>query len=276
MLLIITRMLASLPRSDTWALPDLTGLTIAAATLWTIIKLYHQYWVPYLNLPGPKSDSLLKGNLPSIDAGLNGEPVHDWLKEHGDTILIRHAFYRPDILTRDPGFISTMLHSDAFSVGDTIQRWFKLLGIGHALAAVHNGEAHTRVKKAMMPAFGVPAIRAMWPDILDTARLLAAKIQDECSLKPKGQAVIPSKEYLGLLSLEVLGKSGFGYDFGVITAGKPNELAQVINGRVRGAKLGSGWFGWLDYLDFAGLLPIPVSTSSPSELMNRSHQVKDA
>lgn len=140
-------------------------------------------------------------------------------------------------------------HSGSFDLGRPQIFLTRKLGLRSALTATE-GEAHRRLRRAMMPAFGAPAVQALWPDILDKATELRERLLGVC-LAEGGTATVSATQYMQRLAVEVIGKCGFGQDFGVIERGEPSPMEQVL------AKLIGGMrhMGWVDHVDVLGILP---------------------
>lgn len=151
---------------------------------------------------------------------------------------------RPDLMTRDPSFVHAIYHSGDFDLGKPQISLTRKLGM-HAGLTATQGEAHRRLRRAMMPAFGTPAVKDMWPDMLDKVALLKDRVMSECK---DGPVTVSATKYMQWLAVEIIGKCGFGHDFGVIANGRPSEMEQVLGKLVGGLKTMS----WADHLDVFG------------------------
>lgn len=99
----------------------------------------------------------------------------------------------------------------------------------------------------MMPAFGAPAMRKLWPLMLDKVNLMRRKI--EVGAEPDGSFVLASDKWMGLLTVEVIHKCGFGDEPGCLETERPSVLESVVR------QMYSVPRGWIDILEEADLIP---------------------
>lgn len=200
------------------------------------------YWKSFLNLngmslasdignvdvcAGPAADDFAHGSLATLGETETGTVPEVWFEKYGSTLLFRSSFSRPGIMSRDPNVIRTVLHGANFDGGEIHRRAIGQTGAMHSLAALL-GDDHRRVRKAFVPAFGWQAMRQYWPDMLDRTDALLKKIQKECEAKG-GPLEIPAQKYCRMLTIETLGRAGFGTQFEAIETERPGNLEKAVS-----------------------------------------------
>ncbi|KAJ7659181.1 cytochrome P450 [Mycena polygramma] len=187
---------------------------------------YRNLTSPLRHLRGPKNPSFLLGNFQEMadDALLTGE----WRKEFGRTFLYKSLFSINELHTSDITALSHIFtHSLVYQKApSTIVNSEILLGTG--LLSVELDE-HKRHRKIMNPAFGVAQIRLMTSIFVDKA----LQLRDIWALeveKQNGSARINVSTWLRRVTLDIIGKAGFDYEFDSLQpSGKPNELNEVLS-----------------------------------------------
>ncbi|KAJ6467583.1 cytochrome P450 [Mycena vitilis] len=128
-----------------------------------------------------------------------------------DITALAHIFTHSSVYQKAP---STIVNSEI------------LLGTG--LLSVELDE-HKRHRKIMNPAFGVAQIRLMTSIFVDKA----LQLRDIWALeveKQNGSARMNVSTWLRRVTLDIIGKAGFDYEFDSLQPnGKPNELNEVLS-----------------------------------------------
>ncbi|WOO83790.1 Leukotriene-B4 omega-hydroxylase 3 [Vanrija pseudolonga] len=227
-------------------LADLSGAHVVIALLLVLLSsLYllhrNQRRSALSNLPGPPSASWVLGNAGEML--LSGEPgtaAARWLAEHGGTISYASLLGTRGLATTDLVALAHITRNayEFVKPRNANALLGSILGDGILTA---EGSAHRRQRRVLNPAFGPGTVRAFVPAFLDTTRTLArkwagvlengtrasytlAKEED----KVPGAAKIDVLRGMNELTLDVLGTTVFGVDFGALADnGTRHELAQA-------------------------------------------------
>ena len=163
----------------------------------------------------------------------------EWMKIYGSTFRYRVFFNLPRFFTADLGAISYILgHPETFYKPATARKNLTdMLGNGLLVA---EGSDHRRQRKILQASFSPAAIRNMVPVFFEKAYELRDKINtliedDTIPASPtppkpedvvSGARKIDMMKYLGQTTVDVIGLTGFDYDFKALSEPK-NELAEA-------------------------------------------------
>ncbi|KAF8834516.1 cytochrome P450 [Paxillus ammoniavirescens] len=216
----------------------LSALASAAACgLWTF---FYHLRTPLRHLPGPKSTSLIYGNLLDISMGdnLNSIVQEVWVKEYGNTLKFKGFFGTDRLLTVDTCAINHILtHVNDYAKPSYLRRALaQILGEGefvYSLLKVHNIAS----RHILNPAFGPAQIRGL----TDIFLAKAIRLRDLWLCETANTAVntdgarFEIMSWLNRTSLDVIGLAGkfdfscFNYNIDALGATeKPNELNVVF------------------------------------------------
>ncbi|KAI1103980.1 cytochrome P450 [Jackrogersella minutella] len=202
--------------------------------LWSLV-LYPKLFSPLIGLPEPKGGSFFMGHFASIRAKPTGIPMREWADTIPNDGIIRYlaAFNRERLLILGSKALAEVLvtRNYDFQKPSAIRGGLsRLLGVGILLA---EGDEHKLQRKNLMPAFafrhvkglysifwnkGREVVEAMTNDIIASAQS-GSSIQDP--EKAKKTAVIEVGGWASRVTLDIIGLSGFGKDFGAIQ--NPND-----------------------------------------------------
>ncbi|KZT29933.1 cytochrome P450 [Neolentinus lepideus HHB14362 ss-1] len=182
----------------------------------------YRRWTARLSLsdiPGPKSSSFLLGNLSELYAGA-AEADLRWKRTFGPIVRYKGIFKQDHLMISDPKALRYILHTSAY-------RFLKETGgsrapshllSGHSLNSV-DGEAHRRQRKVMLPAFGGPEARALFPVFKKISQELVARWKDVIFQDTNSQsesAVFNIPRWLSRATLDAIGEAAFDYQFGAL------------------------------------------------------------
>ncbi|WWC91011.1 uncharacterized protein L201_005951 [Kwoniella dendrophila CBS 6074] len=203
---------------------------------------YREYTLTFKNLRGPKSVSLLFGNVPTFLKNEPQVPHRNWMKEYGLTFRYHVIMGIPRFYTADPVALSYILgNSEKFPKPEQTRKGMAdMLGNGVLVA---EGLDHKRQRKLLNPSFSPLAIKQMIPIFFDKSYELKEKflsiIEDEDSFQKgasptppieidqiKGTKKIDVMTWLGKTTLDIIGLAGFNYDFNALQDPN-NELAEA-------------------------------------------------
>ncbi|KAJ7859176.1 cytochrome P450, partial [Mycena olivaceomarginata] len=133
-----------------------------------------------------------------------------WTRLLGPVFRIKSALWHADaVVISDPlavkhifGQVYTYIKSPAFQ-----PIVVKFVGRGVVWA---EGDEHKFQRRMVSPAFSTSAVKKMAPCVMTCVDKLIARLQNDC----KGRGVFNMCDYIPAVTLDVIGRVGFGYDFG--------------------------------------------------------------
>ncbi|KAI1134365.1 cytochrome P450 [Hypoxylon sp. FL0543] len=243
-----------------WRVSQLLGAFVSAWILqaflvnaWRFI-LYPKFFSPLRDLPGPKSSSWLMGNFKEIREKPSGIPMREWVHTIPNDGVIRYlsAFNQERLLITKPKALAEVLVTKNYEFqkpGNIRFGLSRLLGVGILLA---EGDEHRTQRKNLMPAFAFRHIKDLYPTFWEKGRevvqamtkTIIADTQNEASTqdpeKAKKTAVIEVGGWASRVTLDIIGLTGLGKDFGAIEnpdaelsetyrrVFKPSRQAQIL------------------------------------------------
>ncbi|EJD37728.1 cytochrome P450 [Auricularia subglabra TFB-10046 SS5] len=223
-------------RSDTpgqpLAWPQLILVTAGAYVAFIVVKTAYSYWkkvhTPLRRLPGPKGGHFFFGHMRQLLDSDTLAAMHGWAAEHGDTYVIRGIAGAYQLVTTDTRALTHILFaSNIFHKSEGRRKQLEaLLGKGLLFS---EGERHRDQRRIMNPAFGHAQVRDMTETFLATAAQLCELWNDRCN-DAGGTARVDIFDWLSKATLDIIGKTGFDYEFNALNDnGTRNELAQAFD-----------------------------------------------
>ncbi|KZP27815.1 cytochrome P450 [Athelia psychrophila] len=198
---------------------------------------------PLGDLPGPKPSHWFLGNFAEILSS-NNEIVGEWTARWGPTVSFYSVFRDKSLCTVDAKAVNHILsRSNTFQKPKSqSKRLATLFGKGLLFA---EGDAHKNQRKFMTPAFGPIQINALTEIFNEKSIELREVLSDLIAKNESVPLRVNISNLLSQTTLDIIGKAGFGYDFGSLDITKPpNELSHAFSGLFKGTK-GSGLMGAL-------------------------------
>ncbi|KAJ3811392.1 cytochrome P450 [Lentinula lateritia] len=207
----------------------------SAYIIFGFVYRYYQRSLKFLR--GPPRPSLLFGMMMITFDLLKEVGILEtkWFNEYG-TAFRTSSCYGSSIISinrdvyhgLDPRAIQYVFHTSGyrFPKGRDSQQVTKMLfGRGIVWA---EGEVHNRQRKALNPAFSASQLR-QFLDLFQrsTSRLAKKWKEEELFDGPSNGKVINVTHWLPRITLDVIGESAFGYDFGALD-GRANELGEIF------------------------------------------------
>ncbi|WVQ77158.1 hypothetical protein IAR50_006841 [Cryptococcus sp. DSM 104548] len=232
-------------------LTRITWSSVVPASLSLLLGFYlFSYWryrsFSFHNLPGPPADNFFLGILPSLLRSESEVPQTSWHIKYGPTLQTPFLFFPffPTFQTSDPTALNYILtHPDLFPKPEYIRT--EIASVGGVGLVVAEGEQHRKQRKVLNGCFTPAAIRGMVPTFYDKAYELRDKllelvegISDEASSLTPPQAMdqvpggrkIDMMRYLTQTTFDIIGLTGFAYQFNQLQQGKEeDELGKVYN-----------------------------------------------
>ncbi|KAF7790941.1 hypothetical protein EIP86_001900 [Pleurotus ostreatoroseus] len=193
--------------------------TATCVTIVAIALYYIHRWLtkPSLrDLRGPEPESFIMGSLREIFKRQAGEADFEWQRAYGK----------------------------AFRVKASLGKRIELLA----------GEEHKRQRKVMLPAFGGPEIRALFPSFIQHAEQVSLKWKDMLQTAPDQSAVINVCPWLSFATMDAIGEAAFDYKFNA-TEDPNSPMVRAYNDFVR-LVFGQSSDGKILALDLARYIPL--------------------
>ncbi|KAF9559573.1 cytochrome P450 [Agrocybe pediades] len=161
----------------------------------------------------------------------NIEVVHErWTAAYGDTIKYRELLGLTRLYTTDLKAIThVLMHSNDYQKPEfAVYNLRRLLGEGVLLV---EGDVHRQQRKILNPAFGIPQLRLLTEIFVEKSVELrdnwVSEIQKQSN---NGEAKVDAMSWLNRMTLDVIGRAGFNYDFqGLSKDSSNNELSQAFD-----------------------------------------------
>ncbi|KAJ7622096.1 cytochrome P450 [Roridomyces roridus] len=190
--------------------------------------LYHELTSPLRNLVGPGSPSLLTGNFTELIADF--ETTENWRKMYGPTFQFRGLFSISELHTSDIKAITHVMTNSAIygKAPFAMENSRQLMGDGIVSANAHD---HGRFRRILNPAFSASQMRVLTETFVQKSIQLRDIWAEKIRQDSTGETQIEAMTWLRLMTLEIIGKAGFNYDFNTLTGtedSKPNELDGVL------------------------------------------------
>ncbi|KAF0693418.1 Aste57867_15627 [Aphanomyces stellatus] len=183
-------------------------------------------WSPLTAIPGPKSSHWFFGSLKDVfdikwSHGQFPEPFLSWIKVYGGAVHYR-AITTEIVLLTDPEALKHVFttHSDNYPRSEETRAFLRDIIGGDGLLSTE-GETHKRQRKMLMPHFGFAKIK----DFVHVFARHAARLDDALGVTVDTHTPVDMHEYFTKLTLDIIGVSAFGYDFGAQTGGSLVEDA---------------------------------------------------
>ncbi|KAF8180714.1 cytochrome P450 [Mycena galopus ATCC 62051] len=211
-------------------LPQYGLLALVLYTLWSVCRRLFLSKSVINNVRGPRSHSLLSGNLAAFHDPDGWDFQQDIEQNYGQVVKIHGFLGKPNLFVFDPVALHSILiqEADIYEEDLTYTRVYKLLWGPGILSSI--GENHRRYRKIMTPAFSTGRLREMIPIFYEVAE----KARDGLMLPflVDGPKKLDIHDILGRTSLEVVGQAGVGYSFDPMIPGEDlsNQYAETLKG----------------------------------------------
>ncbi|KAK0193545.1 cytochrome P450 [Armillaria mellea] len=177
-------------------------------------------------LRGPLSNSWLLGHeYTTQHQDQVGDLEYSWYREYGGAYRAAGCYGQDILAIADPEALQYITQVAGYRYPKTADFEFNLnilVGLGIVTAA---GSVHQRHRKVMNPAFSVRQLRTFLSLFQRTTRHFLQKLAD---LVEGGQSTLNMNQWLGKLTLDIIGESAFGYQYGGID-NDDNKLTKTLN-----------------------------------------------
>ncbi|KAK0204383.1 cytochrome P450 [Desarmillaria ectypa] len=177
-------------------------------------------------LRGPTADSWLLGKEYAIKyQDQVGDLDFPWFREYGSAFRGAACYGKDLLVLGDPKGLQHVLHGSGYrypKAPDSDYNLNILFGKGIVTVA---GSVHQRHRKVMNPAFSAAQLRTFLSLFQRSARKFSRKLTD---MAEGGQSNLNITLWLGKLTLDIIGESAFGYQYGALDD-ENNNLAKTLN-----------------------------------------------
>ncbi|KAK1219641.1 hypothetical protein PQX77_017631 [Marasmius sp. AFHP31] len=205
---------------------QLCAIPLLALTTGVITLILRAKRLSLKFLQGPPRPSLLLGHEWEMGRARKVGSLEDsWFEQYGYVFKLGGCYGEDILMVADPRGLQHIFHKSAYRYikpADIEHATTKLFGPG--LATV-NGETHSRQRKLLNPAFSAAQIRPFAQVFSLAAQSLTVKWRAEIE---GGKEVLDTVRYLPNMTLDALGESFFGYEFGAMEGKKSSELCDII------------------------------------------------
>lgn len=188
---------------------------------------------PLRHIPGPPNKSKYNkynlpflGNFPDILNEEAGIPHRQWIEQYGGIVCYRGLFNSQRILVADPKAIQHVFNTNSYKYpkpSNLVRLLGKVIGHGVLLA---EGDVHRKQRKMLNPAFSHKHIKDMVHIMAGPAETLGRQWEEQVNRSGEKPFELDITVDLGSCTLDIIGLSGFGYDFQALT-NPDNEMSMA-------------------------------------------------
>ncbi|TFK29227.1 cytochrome P450 [Coprinopsis marcescibilis] len=259
---------------STCTVPAKSALTVLAIT-WTVWKLLKKLTIknPLRNIPGPKSNSYLAGNISDV-FNFESWSYHDALaRDYPGVANIPSVAGSSLLHITDPKAMHSILLKDQHSF-DTPEDTFLInnLVFGPGVLST-SGDRHRRQRKLLNPVFSVAHMREMVPIFYNVSHKLRDSIRKEVMA---GKSEIDALSWMTRTALELIGQSGLGYSFDSLEPGsEPHPFYKAMKNFI--TSLQGFWFSRLFILPYTANVGTPRLRRFVVDLLpwKKLHYIRD-
>ncbi|KAI0355161.1 cytochrome P450 [Trametes cingulata] len=206
-------------------LQQLLGCALALYVGWRLLQARSSKSI-LDNLPGPKSESYLGGNLLKLFDRHEAWRYERALVEQYGRLFTIHGFLNVKTLyTFDPRALHSIYvkDQDVFEESEILLSSFGLF-IGPGLLATL-GEQHRRQRKMLNPLFSAKHLREMTPIFTQIIHKLEKAITSRVKDGPQELDMLG---WMGRTALELIGQGGLGHSFDPLTEDVADDFADSV------------------------------------------------
>ncbi|KAI5477516.1 hypothetical protein MNV49_006301 [Pseudohyphozyma bogoriensis] len=197
---------------------------------------------------GPEQNELVAGSWGRFHREDLGVVATEWMRKFGGVVHFAGFFGKEELLVTDPLAIQRILVTNCYNYvkpSEMRGRIGRFLGKGVLFV---EGDLHKKQRRLMNPSWSAANVKASFPTFLTSAYALRDHLRElvetntidpnafasedkqheyASARENENEAVLDVLKKMGLASLEVIGKCGFGYDFNVYSK-DDNALADAF------------------------------------------------
>ncbi|KAF8597173.1 cytochrome P450 [Ceratobasidium sp. AG-I] len=199
-----------------------------------VLKYYDYLWwpiqswqTPLRHLRGPPNDSVFLGHLLKISQEDLKNAHVEWFVKYGKTFRFRGVLGSYLLYTADMKAVNFIMSHDntLFQKSEHSRRGIARI-IGNGLLSA-KPEAHKRQRRIMNPAFGPLQIRVLVPTFWEKSIQLRDIWLEQMVNSSEG-TTIEVLMWLSRATMDIIGTTGFGYEFNSLRDGDKDLLAKAF------------------------------------------------
>ncbi|KDQ64164.1 hypothetical protein JAAARDRAFT_201555 [Jaapia argillacea MUCL 33604] len=199
---------------------------VGVAVLYVVYRRFTR--ISLADIRGPEPENYLIGNMRQLQQGIAGVPDFEWTNAYGGIVHLKAPFGEDKLLVSDPKALQYILSTSGYNFTKSPdRRELTRILIGEGLIFVE-GDDHKRHRKVMLPAFGGPESKALFPIFRSTVQQLMELWKDSISNDGGQSSVLNVPFWLGRATLDAIGEAAFDYKFGALD-GSDSELGPAYN-----------------------------------------------
>ncbi|KAI0789221.1 cytochrome P450 [Abortiporus biennis] len=200
---------------------------VLSVVAWVVWKVAYRFFVRTSldNIPGPKSKSILTGNLGQMFDRHGWDFHHELGQRYGPIVKLSGILGQQVLYVFDPKAMHNIVVKDQYTYQPA--EWFTeslQVGFGPGLLSVY-GETHRRQRKMLNPVFSINHMRHMTPVFYAIAHKLRDAIAVQVKETPRDLDML---RWIGRTALELIGQGGLGYSFDPLVEDKPNDFGDAM------------------------------------------------
>ncbi|TCD61631.1 hypothetical protein EIP91_008155 [Steccherinum ochraceum] len=166
------------------------------------------------DIRGPEAETFWLGNLGQLFRSLVGEADFAWQDKFGGVARIKGPVGQDILWVCDPRAMQFIMNG-AYKFPKTSERVaLGTLSTDRGLVTAQD-DCHKRQRKAMLPAFGTPESKALFPIFVRNAEAITTRWRDQLFDSPEGKMFnIPT--WVSCATLDAIGEAAFDHTFGAI------------------------------------------------------------
>ncbi|KAG8985961.1 hypothetical protein FRB90_004340 [Tulasnella sp. 427] len=199
-----------------------------------------------------------------------GMQYRDWFDQYGTTYRYKAALGAGDIIcTADAGIINHVLTKNVYDYEKSpmIRPVAERL-VGHGLVWAE-GNDHKLQRNLLNPAFSIENVRNMAPTVQECNERFITALENHLLTQPEATGVVDVQEWTAKLTLDIIGRVGFGHDFQL---GQSPEALRILEGWKNQATMG---FDKSAMLGMALLRLFPALSSAPVAALKAQEEIRE-
>ncbi|THU99204.1 PAH-inducible cytochrome P450 monooxygenase PC-PAH 1, partial [Dendrothele bispora CBS 962.96] len=166
---------------------------------------------PLFKLRGPKTSSLLAGyEYDLFNQKSAGDKEYKWYQEYGTAFRATGAYGEEVLMTADPKALQYILQTS----GESLVRVRR--DANGTPTFFKSGDIHQRHRKVLNPAFSAQQLRQFLAIFQESVSHLARKWKEDITQSGSNEKQINIPFWLGRMTLDIIGKTSFDFDFGAL------------------------------------------------------------
>ncbi|KZT04037.1 cytochrome P450 [Laetiporus sulphureus 93-53] len=180
---------------------------------------------PLDNVPGPVSQSFLKGNFGQLLDRTGWDFQWEIGEKYGSVVKLNGLLGSKHLFVFDPLALSSVIVKDQYVYEETPDFLGSMhLMLGDGLLATL-GERHRKQRRMLNPVFSIAHMRHMVPIFYR----ITNKLRDAIAVRVKeGVQEIDILDWMGRTALELVGQAGLGYSFDPLTSDASDDFGKAI------------------------------------------------